>query len=1017
MNIKQLLTSIATFAFALSTSSANPSATIDQVRIYINPGHGSYTSNDRPMSTIKHGYYLPAGNDTANFYESNTNLQKGFGVLEKLIEYGVPFDRTRNQNNSNVARKGAALDLSQNLVMSHVKCGGVQSGEYNRPISTLAAEIQANNFDMFISIHSNATTGGHDDVTHINHLLYLFHGCDEAEYNSNYAGSIEMATKSWHYAASNKHMNWNWLSNPNFNCTHGGHNYYPSGTDSYGNPYWIKGDLTFGYGYKKPSDGTKTGPYGVLKNNTAGFLVEGYDHTYRPAMHRAMNDDVCRHEGELYAKGISDYFGWGKKDSYGKIYGVVRDHSVVETNNYYKIAITTTDANKTINPIDNKQPLNDVKASLYDSSGKLIDTYTTDDEWNGVYMFKKVAPGTYTIKHSLDGYKEVTKTVTVVANETNYIDIDMRSYNEIVQGHFAYNLKLTKVNDINYSVSFHSTGDIDNANLILTPKGTDEQVTIEIGAVTQGLNTVAIDASKLKANTEYSWAIALDNPASTGYKLIYSDNSVTYTSGSTLARVGVAIDKDQSSPNFGTIYTSTGYAQGIQRYNPDFTKNGSKILGSSFSSYYASPLGLTTSNGKLYIGDLKDAHAGVWMYNPSAGTSVSNVFAGTISTGGQVKNGSTVTGGNVYALSMAGEGANRKLYVVSEDIPTANNSKTVLRYDLGTSDSWTKAPTQLSTKAVVLNTNCSMYATTKGCFISQTRYSGNNTSGAPAFVFIDENGTELFNSSVLSSTLNGTQGGGLAISSDLKTFAIVNGKAESSTADLSAIIYSVTWNGNTPSFTYQYSIPLSGTTEVGQMDFDHAGNLYVASRQQGLMVYAIKQPARQTITNATSTFSIKYPEVIYAIGDVNGHEWSTNEGVAFSHKGEGLYEGTINIDNADGGYGYFQFATMLGDNLNTYPRYGATTENQEIEKGNIYEITNEKGDDTQSWKCVEGECIIEVNLANNTMKILSLTGVEIINIDNIEIEYYNLQGVKVDHPENGIFIKVQGTKATKVYVK
>ena len=74
------------------------------------------------------------------------------------------------------------------------------------------------------------------------------------------------------------------------------------------------------------------------------------------------------------------------------------------------------------------------------------------------------------------------------------------------------------------------------------------------------------------------------------------------------------------------------------------------------------------------------------------------------------------------------------------------------------------------------------------------------------------------------------------------------------------------------------------------MDFDHADNLYIASRQQGLLVYAIKNPSRQTITNATSSFSIKCPNVIYAIGDVNGLEWSTNEGVVFTQKEDGVYE-------------------------------------------------------------------------------------------------------------------------------
>lgn len=44
-----------------------------------------------------------------------------------------------------------------------------------------------------------------------------------------------------------------------------------------------------------------------------------------------------------------------------------------------------------------------------------------------------------------------------------------------------------------------------------------------------------------------------------------------------------------------------------------------------------------------------------------------------------------------------------------------------------------------------------------------------------------------------------------------------------------------------------------------------------------------------------------------------------------------------------------------------------------------------------------------------------LTGVEDIAVDaNAPVEYYNLQGVKVENPSNGIFIKKQGTKATKV---
>ena len=43
-----------------------------------------------------------------------------------------------------------------------------------------------------------------------------------------------------------------------------------------------------------------------------------------------------------------------------------------------------------------------------------------------------------------------------------------------------------------------------------------------------------------------------------------------------------------------------------------------------------------------------------------------------------------------------------------------------------------------------------------------------------------------------------------------------------------------------------------------------------------------------------------------------------------------------------------------------------------------------------------------------------VNGVESIVVSQGEVEYYNLQGVRVANPENGVFIKVQGGKATKV---
>ena len=403
---------MATLSLSASAESTN------EVRIYINPGHGAFTNNDRPMPTMKHG---AAGADTAGFYESNTNLWKSFGLLEKLKEYGVPY------NTSIPATSGSQT----NIRFSRVKNGGVTDGVYDRELSSVREEAETWNADLLISIHSNANTGGDSYSVHtnFNQLLFLYRGYDGQPYN---AGSDVMAKACWNHAIKNKHMHWNWLADPTrpYNSKPSdvnaadwpftGRGYYPSGEDADGNPYWIKGDWDF------RSDWGTQG-FRVLRGSLPGFLVEGYDHTYSPARHRAMNQDVCRHEGELYARGLNDYFGWGKNDSYGKIYGIVRDQSVTMNDSKYAVIQNPTiDANKTIDQVDNKKPLNNVKVTLYDSNGVEKQSYTTDDEWNGAYIFKNVAPGTYTIKHSLDGYKEVTKTVTVVANETNYIDIDMR---------------------------------------------------------------------------------------------------------------------------------------------------------------------------------------------------------------------------------------------------------------------------------------------------------------------------------------------------------------------------------------------------------------------------------------------------------------------------------------------------------------------------------------------------------------------------------------------------------------
>ena len=377
---------------AMTVGSAMAGKTAQEVRIYLNPGHGSWGPNNRPLNTIGRAAYSSANPDTTGFFESNTNIPKLLSMLDCFVDAGVPFDRTLNQTNSNPARVGAALDLRQHIVMSHVKVGPYpytgdaddDDNAYNRPLSEIREEVEANNFDIFVSVHSNAAAEG----SATNYPLYLYRGTDSSDYAS---GSKAMCQHLWPYCYANKHMNWTSAST------------------------FIRGDISFyNYSWTTNNNGKSyTGYLGVLLHGVPGFLVEGYFHTYQPARQRAMNFDVDRYEGRLYARGIIDYMGW-KKETTGVIYGIVRDKHETFVNSLYTPIGGTNDIYK---------PLNGVVVDLYKGETKVA-SYTTDNEYNGAFVFTGLEPGTYSLRYTAAGYKaadaEYTSSFTVTANETVY---------------------------------------------------------------------------------------------------------------------------------------------------------------------------------------------------------------------------------------------------------------------------------------------------------------------------------------------------------------------------------------------------------------------------------------------------------------------------------------------------------------------------------------------------------------------------------------------------------------------
>ena len=369
--MKRLFLSLCALGMVLSASA---------IKVYVNPGHGSWGSNCRPMATINY----PAG-DTLGFFESNTNLWKAFMLETKL--------------------KAAGFDVK----MSRRASGGSGTNEYNKALSTICSEAENYGADYFISIHSNAGPDG-SDGSFANYPVILYRGYTG---QPKVAKSDVMAKKCMArlydiFYATPKNKNGG--GGPEFTTY-----YSPSNPDILGDLSFYNTSSTYGY-------------LGALKHEIPGYLSEGYFHTYSPARHRALNPDWCREEGIRYYRGIMDYYGKAK-ENVGYILGYVRSKTEKFSHTHYIPHSSSNDVYK---------PINGAKVVLRNAQGEVIkcncypyvkrmlknqDYYTTDHNYNGIFLFENLAPGNYTVSVHANGYKDYTGTITVTADKTTYPEI------------------------------------------------------------------------------------------------------------------------------------------------------------------------------------------------------------------------------------------------------------------------------------------------------------------------------------------------------------------------------------------------------------------------------------------------------------------------------------------------------------------------------------------------------------------------------------------------------------------
>ena len=164
---------------------------------------------------------------------------------------------------------------------------------------------------------------------------------------------------------------------------------------------------------------------------------------------------------------------------------------------------------------------------------------------------------------------------------------------------------------------------------------------------------------------------------------------------------------------------------------------------------------------------------------------------------------------------------------------------------------------------------------------------------------------------------------------------------------------------------------------------------------------------------------VTYPEQVYLLGHIAGiTAWAPNSAVTVPAISEGVYKAVdVTISNSGDGYGYFAFSEQKSASADDWgglgTRYGAESGDLLVQKDGEYKVVT--GD--KSWKLAAGMYDLTLDLVNSKLIVSessTLTAIEEVDVDGVAVEYYNLQGVKVANPENGIFIRKQGSKTTKV---
>ena len=179
-----------------------------------------------------------------------------------------------------------------------------------------------------------------------------------------------------------------------------------------------------------------------------------------------------------------------------------------------------------------------------------------------------------------------------------------------------------------------------------------------------------------------------------------------------------------------------------------------------------------------------------------------------------------------------------------------------------------------------------------------------------------------------------------------------------------------------------------------------------------------------TVTGGSQS-PVGTPEKVYLVGDFGDNHWSTADPVEMTKDGDKFsVEAELKAAGTDTEDGYFSFVTAKGaewDDVNGSDRYGAKTKDEAITVSTDVEYekfaAGVNASSANSWKLKAGKYVFTIDFEKGVVRVEPKTSTGVENISTAgeaAAEYYNLQGVRVANPANGVFIRIANGKAVKV---